>query len=79
MGISKDEIVKRLQMDIVCSDFNMVEKPTNKWTKCGWILSGIERMTWEVLKVALNIKELVHSNGNLKFSWDNQRKRLDVV
>jgi hypothetical protein len=36
-------------------------------------------MAWKVLKVALNIKELVHSNGNFKFSWDNQREKLDVV
>jgi hypothetical protein len=36
-------------------------------------------MAWEALKVALNIEELDHSNGNLKFSWDNQRKRIDIV
>jgi hypothetical protein len=34
-------------------------------------------MAWEALKIALNIKELAHSNGNFRFSWDNQRKRLD--
>jgi hypothetical protein len=35
-------------------------------------------MAWEALKTILNIEEPTRSMGNLKFSWVNPGKGLDI-
>jgi hypothetical protein len=39
----------------------------------------LEKMAWEALKTVLNIEKHTHSMGNLKFSWVNRKKGLNIA
>jgi exonuclease III len=58
---------------IFCGDLNIVEKMEDKTSACGHMLSNKEKFAWQKLKDVLNIKEPIHSQHGLKFSWDNFR------
>jgi hypothetical protein len=54
---------------IFCGNLNIVEKMEDKTSTCGRILSNKENFAWKKLKDVL--KEPMHSQHGLKFSWDN--------
>ncbi len=49
----------------------MVEKMEDKTLARGHILSNKKKFAWQKLKDVPNIKEPIHSQHGLKFSWDN--------
>jgi hypothetical protein len=64
----------------------MVEHKEDKLLACGKFISNKEWLSWEALKLALDVSELTRSVENLKYSWDNLQSnnerimaRLDMV
>jgi hypothetical protein len=50
---------------------NMVEKKKDKSSMCGKLIPNKERVSWDALKLALEIHEPTRSSKSLKLSWDN--------
>jgi dimeric dUTPase (all-alpha-NTP-PPase superfamily) len=64
----------------------MVEHKEDKLLACGKIISNKKWLSWEALKLALDVSELTKSVENFKYSWDNLQSdnerimaRLDMV
>jgi hypothetical protein len=64
----------------------MVEHKEDKSLACGKIISNKKKLSWEALKLTLDVSEPTKSMENLKYSWDNLRggnerimARLDMV
>jgi hypothetical protein len=63
-------------MDPICAKFvmdytNMVEDKENKFSMYGKLIPNKEKLSWDALKLALEIHEPTRSSESLKLSLDN--------
>ncbi len=58
---------------------NMVEKKKDKSSMCGKLIPNKERVSWDALKLALEIHEPTRSSKSLKLSWDNQKNGGKII
>lgn len=59
---------------IMCGDWNFVERPEDKSSFCGKLVSPMERQAFTSLTSALNVADNFPNTSPLKFSWDNHRQ-----
>lgn len=53
-----------------CGYWNMVKHKEDKSSTCGKIISNKFFLSWEALKLTLDVSEPTKSMENLKYSWD---------
>jgi hypothetical protein len=62
-----DPISAKFVMDYT----NMFENKEDKFSMYKKLIPNKERLSWDALKLALEIHEPTRSNKSLKLSWDN--------
>lgn len=64
---------------IFYKDWNMVELEKDKSSPQSHILSGAERLEFELFKSHFQIHDFLNPNQSFRFTWLNQRKREQRV
>jgi exonuclease III len=59
---------------VTSGDWNMVETARDKSSTCGRLLSGKERIEFDLLKAHLQVTDFFSYTGPLIYSWDNKQQ-----
>jgi hypothetical protein len=70
-----DPILAKFVMDYT----NMFEDREDKFSMYRKLIPNKERLSWDALKLALEIHEPTRSSKSLKLSWDNQKNGGKII
>jgi dTDP-4-dehydrorhamnose 3,5-epimerase-like enzyme len=64
---------------MLCRDWNVVELQEDKSTPNGRVISGAEKLEFELLKTHFKVNDFFTPSHLVKYSWDNHRIGIDWV